>query len=367
MRVLVAPDKFKGSLTAAEAAEAIGRGLKAAGADPDLLPVADGGEGTLEALVTAVGGTTMGVIARGPLGIPVRAHLGRLEDGTGVVELSQASGLRLVPEADRNPLRTSTYGTGELIKGALARRPPRLLIAIGGSATVDGGTGLARALGVRFLDDQGNEVSEGGASLERIARIDSSNLDSRLKDVPMVVASDVWSPLVGPEGAARVFGPQKGATPDQIPLLERGLTVLGDRIERDLGVRVLDTPGAGAAGGVGAMLLALGATIRSGAEVVLEAARFPDRLWDCDLVVTGEGRLDESSLAGKAPITVARAAAAAAIPCVALVGEATIQPTEFAEVRSLLEHFHGDREEAQARARAGLQALAARVGSDRRR
>ncbi|MGZ4139271.1 MAG: glycerate kinase family protein [Actinomycetota bacterium] len=365
MRVVVAPDKFKGSLTAAEAAEAIGRGLRAAGADPDLAPVADGGEGTLDALHLAVGGSVMGVIARGPLGIPVRAHLARLNDGTGVVELSQASGLRLVPEAERDPMRANTTGTGELIKGALARRPSKLIVAIGGSATVDGGTGLARALGIRFLDADGAEVPPGGDGLSRIATIDASGLDACWSSVEVIVAADVMSPLAGPEGAARVYGPQKGATLEQIRLLERGLETLGKRIEADLGVAVLEAPGAGAAGGVGAMLLGMGAVLRSGAEVVFEAIGLAERIARADLVVTGEGRLDESTMACKAPAAVARLAAEARVPCVALVGEAVVRPDVFAEVRSLAEHF-GSMEEAKARAGPGLQALAARVASDRR-
>jgi glycerate kinase len=367
MRVLVAPDKFKGTLTAAEAAEAIARGLKAAGADADLAPVADGGEGTLDALVAACGGSVMGVIARGPLGIPVRAHLGRLEDGTGVVELSQASGLRLVSGSERDPLRATTYGTGELIKGALARKPSKIIVAIGGSATVDGGTGLARALGVRFLDGSGREVEPGGAYLERIAKIDTTGLDARFHATPVVVAADVLAPLVGADGAARVYGPQKGATPQMVASLERGLENLGKRIETDLGVRVLDAPGAGAAGGAGAMLLGLGASLRPGAEVVLDAMDFDARVRRADLVVTGEGKLDETTMTGKAPSAVARAAAAAGVPCIAFAGVATVSPPEFAEVRTLADHFGGNERDATARAAAGLQAMAARLVSDRRR
>ena len=363
MRVVVAPDKFKGSLSAAEAAEAIGRGLRAAGADIDLAPVADGGEGTLDALVMAKGGRLMGVIARGPLGIPVRAHLGSLTDGTGVVELAQASGLELVSESERDPMRASSQGTGELIKGALSRKPTKLIVAIGGSATIDGGTGLARALGVRFYDAAGGDVPPGGEGMQRIARIDASGLDARWSAVEVIVAADVMSPLTGPEGAARVYGPQKGATPEQIGHLERGLEALGARIEADLDVPVMDVPGAGAAGGVGAMLLGMGATLRSGADVVLEAIELAARIKGADLVVTGEGRLDESTMAGKGPMAVAALARAAEVPCVALVGEATARPDEFDEIRSLAEHF-GSVEEAKARAGPGLQALAARVVSD---
>ncbi|MFA5889709.1 MAG: glycerate kinase [Actinomycetota bacterium] len=366
MRVIVAPDKFKGTLTGAEAAEAIARGLRSAGADADVSPVADGGEGTLDALVAAAGGSIMGVIARGPLGTPVRAHLGRLDDGTGVVELSQASGLRLVAETDLDPLRASTYGTGELLKGALARRPTKVLIAIGGSATVDGGMGIARALGVRFLDAAGAELQPCGQNMERVARIDPERLDSRLVGIPITVAADVMSLLVGPEGAARMFGPQKGATPKVVELLERGLAVIGERIEQDLGIPVLDAPGGGAAGGAGAMLLGLGAELRSGAEVVLEAIGFERRLVGADLVVTGEGLLDAGTTAGKAPMMVARMAAAAGIPCIALVGDARVRPAEFADVRTLTEHF-GTAAEARERAAAGLQSLAARLVLERKR
>lgn len=363
MRVLVAPDKFKGTLTATEAAEAIARGLRDAGADVDVAPIADGGEGTLDALVAAVGGSVMGVIARGPMGIPVRAHLGRLADGTGVVELAQASGLGLVPKAERDPFRASTYGTGELIKGALARRPTRLVVAIGGSATVDGGTGLARALGVRFLGADDREVPDGGEAMERIAEIDARDLDVRLVATPMLVAADVMTPLAD---ATRLFGPQKGATPEQMPVLERGLAVIGELIERDLHVPVRARPGAGAAGGAGAMLAGLGGDLRSGAEVVLEAIGFAERVKDADLVVTGEGRVDEGTHAGKGPAVVARAAAEAGVPCIALAGDATAGPHGFTEVRTLTGHF-GSSEEALARAAAGLKAMAARVVSERRR
>lgn len=220
---------------------------------------------------------------------------------------------------------------------------------------------------MRFLDEWGDEVPDGGEGLERIARIDASRLDERVRATPTVVASDVMSPLLGPEGAAAVFGPQKGATPQQVAVLERGLAVLAGRIGRDLGIDVRDLPGAGAAGGAGAMLLALGATLRSGAEVVLGAIGFDERLAEADLVVTGEGRLDRSTLAGKAPAVVARRAREAGVPCAALCGVSDLEPGDpFDEIRTLADHFGGDVDEAQRRAAPGLQALAARLGSDRR-
>jgi glycerate kinase len=361
VRVLVAPASFRGCLSAAQAAEAIARGVRAGGGDPAIAPVADGGDGTLDALVAALGGSVMGVIARGPLGLPVRAHVGILSDGTGVVEMAQASGLTLVDESERDPMRATSHGTGEMIRGALARRPARILVGLGGSATVDGGTGIARALGVRFLDAEDRPLPDGGSSLERLARIDASRLDPRVRATPLTVACDVNAPLLGPGGAARAFGPQKGASPEQVEALERCLARLAERLEADLHAGVADRPGAGAAGGAGAMLAALGGDLRPGIDVVLDAAGFADRLRGAGLVLTGEGRLDQTSLGGKAPIGVAERAAAAGVPCVAIVGEAEEGVAgPFASIRSLVEHF-GDRSLALAGAADGLASLAASV------
>jgi glycerate 2-kinase len=362
MRVVVAPNAFKGCLSAKQAAEAIARGVRAGGAEAVLAPVADGGDGTLDALVAGVGGSVMGTIARGPLGLPVRAHLGILSDGTGVVEMAQASGLTLVPEGERDPMRASSYGTGELVRAALSRRPTRIVFALGGSATVDGGTGIARALGLRFLDAQGMPLPDGGGPLERLVRIDTAKLDPRVTATPLVVASDVTNPLLGPDGAAQVFGPQKGANPEQVTVLERGLERLARRLEADLGADVADKAGAGAAGGAGAMLLALGAEMRPGIEVVLEAIGFDGLLAGADLVITGEGKLDRQTLAGKAPIGVARAAAEAGVPCAAVVGTSELEPAEagFVAIRSLVDHF-GDQAAAMSKAEGGLATLAAAV------
>jgi len=360
VRVVAAPNAFKGCLTAHEAADAIARGVLAAGGEPEIVPVADGGDGTLDVLVGGVGGTIMGVIARGPFGLPVRAHLGRLVDGTGVVEMAQASGVALVDDAERDPMRASSYGTGELIKGALARRPSRVLVALGGSATVDGGAGLARALGVRFLDSGGDALPDGGGALERLARIDASRIDPRMNETPLIACADVANPLLGSDGAARVFGPQKGATPERVAALERGLERLAECLVADLGADVADRPGAGAAGGAGALLAALGAELRSGAEVVLDALGFSSRIEGADLVVTGEGKLDRQSLMGKAPVAVARACEAGFVACAAIVGEAEIGASEagFVAVRSLVEHF-GDGATALSRAAEGLESVAA--------
>ena len=357
MRVVVAPNAFKGCLTALEAAEAIARGVTAAGGEPELVPVADGGDGTLDVLVAGVGGSIMGVIARGPLGLPVRAHLGRLADGSGIVEMAQASGYALVDDADRDALHASSYGTGELIKGALARRPSRVLVALGGTATVDGGMGLARALGVRFFDANDRELPDGGGALHELARIDASRIDPRVRETPILACADVTNPLLGPGGAA-LFAPQKGATREQVSTLERGFERLAGRLSADLGADVAGVPGAGAAGGTGAMLAALGAELRSGSEVVLDALGFASRIDGADLVVTGEGRLDRQSLSGKAPIAVARACEAKLVACAAVVGEADLPASDggFVTVRSLVEHF-GDRATAFSRAAEGLEAV----------
>jgi len=359
VRVVVAPNAFKDCLSAADVAAAIARGVADARADADVVPIADGGDGTLDALIEGVGGTVMGVIARGPLGLPVRAHLGRLNDGSGVVEMAQASGLALVPEGERDPMHASSYGTGELLKGALARRPERVLVALGGSATVDGGMGLARALGVRFFDESGGELPDGGGALERLARIDGTRLDPRVQEAPIVALYDVASPLSGTDGAARVYGPQKGAKPEQVDVLDRGLARLGERIEADLGVEVRGLAGAGAAGGAGAMLAALGAELRPGAQAVLDAVGFAGKLADADLVITGEGKLDRQSLAGKAPVVVAGVCAERLVACAAIVGESDLAAGDggFVAVRSLIEHF-GDRASALSRAEEGLRAVA---------
>lgn len=361
MKVIVAPAGFKGSIDASGAAEAIAAGVRTAGGHPVVIPVADGGEGTLDALVAGAGGTIMGVIARGPLGLPVRAHLGRLHDGTGVVEMAQASGLMLVPARERDPMRASSQGTGELIKGAIARRPHTIVVGLGDSATVDGGMGLAKALGARFLDEANRPLADGGGVLERLARIEIDGLDERLGDVTLIAAADVDAPLMD---AARVYAAQKGVKAEDLPLLERGLMNLARRLEDDLGaVGVADLPGAGAAGGCGALLAALGATIRPGAQVVLDALHFAERIEGAALIITGEGRIDAQTAQGKAPFAVARAARRAGIPCVAIAGQATIAEG-FDEVRTLAGHF-GDAGEAMRNAAVGLEHVARRLVAER--
>ncbi len=360
MRVMVAPAGFKGTLSGGDAAAAMARGVRGAGAEAIELPVADGGEGTLDALVFGAGGTIMGVIARGPLGIPVRGHLGRLSDGTGVVEMAQASGLTLVPERERDVMRASSQGTGELIKGALARRPPAIVVGLGDSATVDGGMGLGRGLGLRFLDGAGRPLPDGGGALERLACIDTSRIDERLAGVPLIIAADVAVPL---RDAARVFAAQKGADAAQVQMLERGLSILAERLEHDLGIKgVADAAGSGAGGGCGAMLLALGAQMRSGADLVLERLDFAKRCEGSHLVLTGEGRLDAQTQSGKAPLAVARVARDAGLPCVAIAGDAEVRDG-FDDVRTLTQHF-AESADAHARAEEGLEHIARRLTAE---
>lgn len=324
MRITVAPDSLKESLSAAEAAAAIASGLRRAmpAASIDCAPMADGGEGTVDALVAATGGRKARARVTGPLGEPLVAEYGLLGDGqTAVIEMAAASGLPLVPQERRNPLLTTTRGTGELIRAALDQGVRRILIGVGGSATVDGGAGMAQALGVRFLDVNGKELPPGGGALERLARIDASALDRRVRGVEILVASDVTNPLCGPQGAARIYGPQKGATSAMVERLDRNLIRLAEVIRRDLGVDVLKLPGGGAAGGLGAALVAfLGARICSGAELVMETVGLPQRIAASQWVITGEGRIDRSSAYGKTVAAVARAAQAAGVPVIVLAG-----------------------------------------------
>jgi glycerate kinase len=366
MRVVVAPDKFRGTLTAPQAARAIRAGWLRSRPDDDvdLVPMADGGEGTLETLVDALGGRIERMRVAGPLGDPVDAAFGIVdaaEGRTGVVEMARASGLGLIAEERRRPLRATTAGTGELLAAVLDRGVDRLVLGIGGSATTDGGAGMATALGARLLDDRGNPIPSGGEGLLRLATIDLSGMHPRVRDVSFAVASDVDNPLTGPRGAARVFAPQKGAGPDDVATLDRALGHLAAVVARDLGADLRETPGAGAAGGLGFGAIAfLGATIRPGVEVVMDAVGFAGRLEGADLVITGEGKLDGQSLAGKTPAGVLRSACEAGVPCVLLCGRTEVDVPDAKEVASLVERFGEDR--AMTDTRAALEELAAEVG-----
>ncbi|MHC4860621.1 MAG: glycerate kinase family protein, partial [Planctomycetota bacterium] len=318
MRVLVAPDSFKESLDAASAARAMARGVLAAepAAEIDECPVADGGEGTVDALVRATGGEVVRTPATGPLGTAMEAAWGLLGDGrTAVIEMAAAAGLPLVPPAERDPTRTTTFGVGELILAALDAGRSRIVVGLGGSATGDGGVGMAQALGVGF---EGVPAPATGGDLPGIQDVDPTAADDRLADAELIGACDVVNPLTGPRGAARVFGPQKGATPEQVEALERGLLHLASVAPW----ANPEEPGAGAAGGLGYGLRALlGARLGRGIDIVLDAVGIGARLAAADLVLTGEGRLDAQSAEGKAIEGVLRAARAAGVPVIVLAGE----------------------------------------------
>ncbi len=324
MKVVIAPNTFKGSLSAPEAAAAIARGVREAFPDAEVVevPVADGGDGTVEALVSAHRGEYRTVEVEGPLGDPVQATYGLIEAGrTGVVELASASGLTLIPAERRDPRKTSTYGFGQLLEAVRAAGVERIIAGIGGSATNDGGVGMAQALGYRLLDSAGADLPRGGAALARLARIDSSGFDPAWRSVKVMVACDVTNPLTGPLGASAVYGPQKGADEAAIRELDAALANFAAVIERELGKKVADVPGAGAAGGAGAGLIAfLDATLVPGATLVVGASGFDAKLKDADLVITGEGQADAQTGYGKAPGEVAKRAKAARIPVLLIAG-----------------------------------------------
>lgn len=309
-RWLVAPQEFKGTLTATEAAAALAEGLRqgAPGVALDVAPLADGGPGTVEALLAGLGGERVERIVRGPLGAPVRATYGLLDSGrTAVIEMATASGLSLLAPNERDPRRTSTSGTGELMRAALDGGCERLILGLGGSATNDGGTGALAALGFRFLDEHGAPLPPGGAALKRLARVDASGQHPRLSEVELLVATDVTAPLLGPDGASRLFGPQKGADEATVAGLEAALARFAEVVAPGLA----SAPGAGAAGGFGYGLLALaGGRLISGYEMVARTLRLPKRLAAAEVVLTGEGRFDRQTALGKGPGALAREARA---------------------------------------------------------
>ncbi|MGH2631546.1 MAG: glycerate kinase [Actinomycetota bacterium] len=337
MRILLAPDKFRGTLTAPQAAEAMAAGWRRErpGDDLELVPMADGGEGTMDTLIAALGGRVRRMRVAGPLGDPVDSVFGIAEapgdespdDRIGIVEMAQASGLALVSRSRRDPLRTSTRGTGELMAGAIDAGATRLVVCLGGSATNDGGAGMAVALGARFLDGAGRAIADGGAALVGLARIDLSSMHPKLGGVSVSGACDVDNPLTGPRGASAVYGPQKGASPEDVSVLDHALGHLAAVVERDLGVALKDEPGAGAAGGLGFGLMAFcGAGLRPGVEVVSGAVGLAERIARADLVITGEGSLDEQSLRGKVPAGVLAACELAGVPAAIVCGQASIEP-----------------------------------------
>lgn len=312
MKILIAPDSFKGSLTATEAAIAMATGIKEYNSSivTTLLPVADGGEGTMSSLVKATGGKVITTTVHDPLGKEIEASYGILGDHqTCVIEIAEASGLTLLDEADRNPLKTTTFGTGELIIHALNKGLHNFIIGLGGSATNDAGAGILEALGMKLLDINGVSLPRGGGGLKDLHEIDNSAFDERIVNCHFVIASDVNNPLVGPAGASTVFGPQKGASSKVVKQLDENLTIFANVVEKKTGIRLHERQGAGAAGGTGAAFQAFFPVVmKRGIDVVLEAVAFDKYLMEADLVITGEGKTDAQTLSGKVPIGIAQEA-----------------------------------------------------------
>ncbi|UJF19761.1 glycerate kinase [Vibrio sp. SS-MA-C1-2] len=324
MKIIIAPDSYKESLTAMEVATAIEAGFKQVLPDAEYvkLPMADGGEGTVQSLVDATDGQIIEQQVTAPLGNQVTGFYGLMGDGeTAIVEMAAASGLHLVEPEKRNPLYTTTYGTGELIKAALDRGVKHIIVGIGGSATNDAGIGMAQSLGIKFLDANGKELGFGGGTLSELATINTDGLDPRLANVKLEVACDVDNPLCGEKGASHVFGPQKGATQDMVQTLDNNLAHFANVIKFQLDKDIKDVAGAGAAGGLGAALIGLfNATLRPGIEIVMDAVNLSDVVADANLVITGEGRIDSQTIHGKTPIGVARTAKKFNLPVIGIAG-----------------------------------------------
>ncbi|WP_313020517.1 glycerate kinase [Atlantibacter hermannii] len=327
MKIVIAPDSWKESLSALEVATAIEDGFRQIFPDAEVvkIPMADGGEGTVEAMVAATQGRIVTLSVTGPLGEPVEAFYGLSGDEKqAFIEMAAASGLESVPTARRDPRITTSWGTGELIRHALDAGVRHIIIGLGGSATNDGGAGMVQALGAGLLDAQGEQIAGGGEALSQLERIDTRRLDPRLAECRIEVACDVTNPLTGEEGATAVFGPQKGATPDMVRQLDEALTHYGKIIERDLDKSVLTLKGGGAAGGMGVALYAFcGAELRQGVEIVTEALLLDAAVRHADLVITGEGRIDSQTIHGKVPIGVARVAKRYDIPVIGIAGSLT--------------------------------------------
>ncbi|MEB6549547.1 glycerate kinase [Heyndrickxia sporothermodurans] len=324
MKIIIAPDSFKESLSALEAANAIEEGFSAVIPDAEYikLPMADGGEGTVQSLVDATNGKIIEKVVTGPLGLPVQGFFGLLGNGkTAVIEMSAASGIHHVPLDKRNPLLTTTYGTGELIVEALNFGAKEIIMGLGGSATNDGGAGMAQALGAKLLNNQKEQISFGGAALSDLKTIDISQVDSRLSNVQFIVACDVDNPLTGENGASAIFGPQKGATQEMVNRLDKSLLHFANIIKKELHKNVDRVPGAGAAGGMGAGMLAFfNAELKRGIDIVTQTLKLETHLEGADLVITGEGKIDGQTIFGKTPIGVAKLAKKKDIPVIGVAG-----------------------------------------------
>lgn len=315
MKIIIAPDSYKGSMTALEAAESIEKGIKKAtkycnaNCDVIKIPMADGGEGTVDAILNTINGKKVSVKVKDPLGRKIDSFFGIINDDTAVIEMAAASGLNLLTEEERNPMKTTSYGTGQLIKAALDYGCKNIIIGIGGSATNDGGAGMCQALGIKFLDNKGIEIGFGGDELCKINKIDTSGIDSRIKNTTLTIASDVKNILCGPNGASAIYGPQKGATNEMIKVLDENLRHFANVIKKDLKKDILNLPGSGAAGGLGAALMAfLNAKCLSGIDTVMKLTNFKEKVKVSDLVITGEGATDYQTLYGKVPYGVSKIA-----------------------------------------------------------
>lgn len=323
-KYVVAPDSFKESMTAKEVCDAMEKGIKKADSAAEVIkvPMADGGEGTVDSLVDATNGQRVIVEVTGPLGNKISAYYGILGNGTtAVIEMAKASGLEIVQKKKRNPMITTTFGTGELIRHALDHNVKEIIIGLGGSSTNDGGSGMAQALGAKLLDQNNNQISFGGGNLDKLDKIDISNLDSRLQDVKIILASDVTNPLIGKDGASRVFGSQKGATPEMVEKLENNLQHYAKIIKRDLNKDVASVSGAGAAGGLGAGLMAFTTCkMRQGVDIAIEVTKLEEKVKSADYVFTGEGGTDFQTKFGKTPYGVAKLGKKYHKPVISLAG-----------------------------------------------
>jgi len=369
--ILIAPNAFKHSLDAVEAAEAIAEGLQASrlSCAYELFPIGDGGNGTCRLLIERLGGTKIEATVNDPLGRPVKAAIGLIEAGrTAVIEMADASGLHLLSMDELNPLKATSYGTGQLIRTALDRGVRRIILGMGGSATVDGGSGMLDALGVRFLDSDGNRIGDLPNGLRRLSTIDRSALDDRLANVELTILCDVDNPLLGERGAATVFGPQKGATPTMVQELEHCLSVFAEVILRDTEIALADLPHGGVAGGASAGLHAvLGARLVNGIEYFLELTGFDRALERCDVVITAEGSIDRQTLQGKGPYGVARRAKIHGLPVIGLAGrvpsDVDVDLQEWFDVLLAIGHAPVPLHEALATTRDNLKRTAIQLGN----
>ena len=323
MKVVISPDSFKESMSSKEVCDCVERGILSIFPEWEIkkVPMADGGEGTLESLIDATNGKIYNEETLNPLGEKIISKYGILGDkNIAIIEMASTSGIELIPSEKRNPYITTTYGTGQLMLKALDHDVERIILGIGGSATTDGGAGMLQALGAKLTDENGREIGFGGFELGKLAKIDFSNLDERLRKVEILVACDVSNPLTGKNGAAHVFGPQKGATPQMVEVLDNNLSHYAKIVKRDLNMEINDVPGAGAAGGLGAGLLTLGGILKKGIEIVIDAADLEEKLKDADLVITGEGGMDKQTIYGKTPFGVAELAKKYNIPVIGIAG-----------------------------------------------